>query len=815
MEALLADLRYAVRSLHNSPTVTLVAVVTLALGIGANASVFGVVDTLLFRPPAHVQDPGAVKRIYFQQRGPSGERASPITSFPVYVDFTDHARSFTELTATSGAREVSLGTGDESKPAKALLVAHTYFPLLGVQPALGRFFGAEEDQPGVGAVAVVSYGFWQRRFGGDPQALGKTLRIGSDVYTVIGVSPKGFTGVNVETVDLWLPMRRANAMVFEHDVLADRNAAWLTILGRVREGVSTELAQRDLTRVFSTVTRGARNIGFDSTASVILAPIHQARGPNPSADAKISVWLGAVAVLVLLIVCANVANVLLAHAMRRRHDVAVRLALGAGRSRVLREVFVQTAVLALLAGLAALLVAAWTAPVLQAVLLRDLPADWSALDVRVFVFTVAVALLAGVLAGVIPAIHASRPDVVALLKSESRGASPRGRTRAGLLVVQVALTLVLLAGAGLFIRSIQNIRADLGFNPERVVVGTMQDLQRSGRSSAEINGLYLRMLERLRRVPGVEQVAASIGHPFGWSFARSMSIPGRDSIPSLNTGGPYISAVTPEFFHTLGARILRGRGFTAADRAGSPPVAVVNETMARLVWPGENLLGKCIQVDSGADCYVTVGVVADVRRGGVVEEPTMQFYIPFGQHEGLGSFTALFVRARGNAGALIGTVAREMHSVEPDLPYATVLTLEEMMGRSIRPWRMGTAMFSLFGLLALAVAAVGLYGVLTYTVEQRAHELGVRIALGAESREVLRLVVGQGLRVTATGVLAGAAGALVLGRALSPFLYEVTPLEPRVLGAVAGMLLAVAVLASYLPARRATRTDPMVALRAE
>lgn len=576
-----------------------------------------------------------------------------------------------------------------------------------------------------------------------------------------------------------------------------------------------EVAERDLTQIFRTVSRGAPNIGFDSTAALILAPIHQARGPTPSLDAKVSGWLGAVAALVLLIVCANVANLLLAHATRRRHDLAVRLALGAGRGRVLREVFVQTLFLAALAGLAALLIAAWTAPALQALLLRDLPADWSSLDPRVFVFTVTVTLLAGALAGVIPAIQASRLDVVALLKSESRGALPRARIRAALLMAQVALTLVLLAGAGLFIRSVQNIRADLGFTPEQVAVVTMPDLRRLGRPDPEINGLYLRMLERLKSVPGVEHVAASIGHPFGRSFARGMSIPGRESIPRLNTGGPYISAVTPEFFQTLGTPVLRGRGLTSADGAGSPPAAVVNETMARLVWPNEDPLGRCIQVTGGAECYVTVGVVADVRRGQVVEEPTMQFYIPFGQHEGLGSFTALFVRTGRQADAVVSTVAREVQGVEPDLQYATVMTLEEMMGPSIRPWRLGTAMFSLFGLLALTVAAVGLCGVLTYTVAQRTQELGVRIMLGANIGDVLRLVVGQALRVTLVGIAVGAGGAYVAGRALSSLLYGVAPQDPLVFVAVAAILLGVAAAASYLPARRAAKVDPMVALRYE
>ncbi|MBI2402681.1 MAG: ABC transporter permease, partial [Gemmatimonadetes bacterium] len=500
------DLRYALRSLRNSPGFTATAVLILALGIGANASVFGIVDTLLFRPPAHVRDPGTVKRVYFRETGPSGDRTTPIMSFPVYQDFVEHARSITHLAAMS-VREVSVAAGPgEARPAEGLLVTHTYFPLLGVAPAMGRFFGPEEDQPGVEPVVVLSHAFWRREFASEPSAVGTPLRIGADLYTVIGVAPEGFMGIDLQTVDLWLPMRRANAAA-----LANRNSSWLRMITRLPPGQSAEVAALELTQVFRGVSRGAPAFGFDSTATVVLGPLHHARGPTPSQEAKVSVWLGAVAVLLLLIVCANVANLLLAHATSRRHDIAVRIALGAGRSRVLRQVLVQTLVLALAGGVAALLVAVWTTPVLQALLLRDVPAAGGGLDLRVLVFTVAVALLAGAIAGIVPAVQASRPNVVATLKSETRGESPRARTRTALVVVQVALTLVLLAGAGLFIRSVRNIRGDLGFTADKVIVGTMDDLRRSGRPRAAIDDLYLRMVERLGRLPGVERVAAAIG----------------------------------------------------------------------------------------------------------------------------------------------------------------------------------------------------------------------------------------------------------------------------------------------------------------
>lgn len=804
------DLRYALRSLRNSPGFAATVVAILALGIGANASVFGIVDTLLFRPPAHVRDPGTVKRVYFQETRPAGDRITPIMSFPVYRDFTEHARSIAHLAAIS-PEDVSVATGiGEGRPAKALLVTHTYFPLLGVPPAVGRFFGPDEDQPGAEPVVVISHGFWQRELGSDPGALGKQVRIGASLSTVIGVTPKDFSGVDLETVDLWLPMRQANPAPLD-----DRNSAWLRMIARLPPDLSAEVAALELTQVFRSVSRGAPAFGFryDSSATVLLAPLHHARGPIPSQEAKVSVWLGAVAALLLLIVCANVANLLLAHATSRRHDVAVRLALGAGRSRVVRQVFVQTVVLALTGGLAAVLVAAWSRPVLQALLLRDVPVTGGGLDLRVLAFTAAVAMLAGGIAGIVPAIQASRPNVVSTLKSETRGASPRARTRTTLVVVQVALTLVLLAGAGLFIRSVQNIRGDLGFTAHKVIVGTMDELRRSGRPREAINDLYLRMVERLERLPGVERVAASMGHPLGSGFAFGLSVPGRDSIPNLGSGGPYVYAVTPDFFAALGSPILRGRGFTTADRRGAAPVAVINQTMARTLWPAEDPLGECIQVRDA--CYVVVGVTGDMRRGRVVEDAQMQYYVPLSQFDHTFPITAVFVRAAGNAEALIPAVAQEMRSAEPGLPHPLVRTLEQMADRSFRPWRLGARLFSLFGLLAVAVAAVGLYGLLAYAVAQRTHELGVRIALGAQRRQVVRLVVSQGLRVTALAIVIGAGGAYLAGRALSSWLYEVEPMDPVVFAAVALILLGVAVAASYFPARRAAKVDPMVALRYE
>lgn len=812
---MLQDLRYALRSLRTQPAFTAAVVLTLALGIGANAAVFDVLDRLLLRPPAHVQDADHVVRVHFTQKSHAfGTYTSAGTTWGVYSDLGEGTRSFANLAAVWQS-QISVGRGQEADRARASLVSHTYFPLLGVSPALGRFFAAEEDRVSAEPVVVLSYGYWRRRFGGDPNVLGRQLWLGSDPYAVIGIAPRGFTGVSLENVDLWLPIQRANALVFGRNILSDpvsaRGSFWLWIIGRLQEGVSRDIAELEATEVFRRAITGRP--GADPSAIVELGPVQEARSA-PDQTAKISTWLAAVAAIVFLIACANAANLMLTAAVRRRHDIAVRLALGGGRGRLLRQLFVENLCLALVAGAVALVVAMWTAPLLRTFLLPTLPPPDAVLDVRVFAATVAATLAAGLLSGVLPAWQGSRVDLVSTLKSESRGGKQRSLLRAGLLLVQVALTLVLVAGAGLFVRSLRNVRAlDLGLDAERVLIATM-DLREAGRTSEETSDLFLRMARRLGRIPGVERVAAAAGNPFGSHTAMSVSVPGVDSVPQLGSGGPYYSIVTPGYFETIGTEIVRGRGFTQADGAGSPWAVVISATLARLVWPNQDPVGKCVKLGSAAQCYQVVGVAEDARRWRAVEEPHMHIYVPMGQWPGE-TITALFVRGRDNPESLIAPVRREMQGIEPDLPFANVLVLQDLVDPTVRPWQLGAVLFTLFGALALAVAAVGLYGVLSHLVAQRTHEIGVRMALGANADSVLRLIVGEGVRMTLVGLAVGLVGAYAAGRALKALLYGVSPADPATLVTVTFVLLGTAAVASYLPARRAAKVDPMVALRYE
>src|SRR6266566_5828713 len=506
------DLRYALRTFARSPGLVAATVVCLALGIGANATIFGVVDTLLFRPPPHVKDPGQVVRLYFRTRSPGfGTSTSSVRSYPLYTLIRDSAHAFSEVAAFAGTRATSVGRGPDAREAQVDLVSGSFFSLLGVKPALGRFYGVDEDRLGGPRVVVLSHAFWKLQFGGDPGVLGRELRLGQNVYTVIGVAPDGFTGVNLEGVDLWAPLAVATADVMGGTSWLNRQSFFVRILGRLRSGATAAQATHEATAAFRVDAAQVPYWHLDPDDSALLGPAQQARGPEMSQDAKVSTWLAAVSAIVLLIACANVANLLLARAMRRQREIAVRLALGAGRRRLARQLFTESALLGLAGGAGALLVTLWAGPLIRAFLLPKMAGLSPALDARVLSFTAAVALLTGLLAGVAPAWQVGHADLTPALKAGAgEGRFRRSRVRTGLLVGQVALTVVLIVGAGLFARSLRNARGlDLGFDPEHVILATV-DLSSAGYRPAEMNALYLQMLERVQALPGVEHAAATV-----------------------------------------------------------------------------------------------------------------------------------------------------------------------------------------------------------------------------------------------------------------------------------------------------------------
>jgi len=825
-DAAVHDLRYAWRQLGRSPLFATVAVVTLALGIGANATMFGVVDRLLLRPPAGVAAPERLTRIYVRERAPMfipGQEVltTPVTTYPMITALQQQVPS---LDGVAGAyrRPYTLGRGAEAREVDVELVTANYFRVLGVRPARGRFFVPDEDRAPVGSlIAVVSHGFWRRQLGEASDVLGRTIALDGKTFTVVGVAPESFTGVDLENVDLWVPVSALAAASFGDDWSTSPHSIWVRAIGRLAPGATPARVSAEATVVLRRAMRGWKQPWRDTLAAVVAGPIVAARGPGKALpEARVSLWLVGVAGIVLLVACANVATLLLARAAGRRREIAVRLALGVGRRRLVRQLLTETLLLATLAAAAALLVTHWGGAAVRTLLLPSVAWTGSPVDARAIAFTAAATLLTVLLAGLAPALRASATDVAGALAAGARqGGGRRSALHAGLLVTQAALSVVLLVGAGLFVRSLHRVRAhDVGIDLPRVLLVRM-DLERAGFAAPRVRAVYAAAAERARQIPGVERAAlAAMSVPMQTGAALRTTIPGRDSLPALPNGGPYYGAVGTDYFAALGARVVRGRGITDADERLGARVAVVNETLARHYWPAESgsPLGACVLLGSDSTCTEVVGVVQDIMLFRLVADERAQLYFPL-THPAFPASApgALLVRTYGEAASVTGPLRRALQALAPGMPYVDVRSFEELVAPQLQPWRLGATMFALFGGLALAIAAVGLYGVLAYTVSQRTHELGVRMALGATTRDVVGLVVRDGVRVAGVGLALGAAAALAAGRFVAPLLYETSPRDPVVLGAAAVTLLAVAVLASLIPARRAAHVEPSVALRGE
>ena len=816
-EAVWQDLSFAARQLRRAPGFTLTVVLTFAVAIAANATMFGIVDRLLLRPPIYLAAPERTHRVYLQRRSPEGEeRLDNNISYTRYLELRAGAPRGLDETAAFFSTELVVGRGDAARELRSGLVSASLWRMFDVRPVLGRVFTDAEDRTPAGEpVAVLGHAFWQSEFGGDPAVLGRRLDVGGRAYTIVGVAPRGFTGMSVSPVAVFVPITAAASDMFEERYFQGHNVTWMEMIARRRAGVTVEAAQAELTAAYRASMASAPNARplDQSRPRALLASVIFDRGPKRGDNARVATWLAGMSVVVLLIACANVANLLLARARRRGREIAVRVALGVGRGRLVAQLLTESVVLGLLGGLAGLALAYWGGGVLRATLLPDV--DWSGgtLDGRMLAVTAAAALTAGVLAGLAPAVQSTAPAIGDALKTGARaGASRRSGTRTTLLVAQVALSVVLLTGAGLFVRSLQNARSlDLGYDSARVLYAS-PEMRGGGLSPTEQAALTQRMIERAAELPAVEHAAATRSVPFWMTWQEDLFVPGIDSVFRL--GDFLTNAVSPDYFATMGTRILRGRGITEADRRGAPLVAVVSETMARTLWPGADPIGRCIRV--GADtmpCSTVVGIAQDIRTGSFGESESRHYYLSRAQLErGEGG---VLVRTRGPAAEHGETVRRELQRLMPGSAFVSARPLQDLVDVNIRPWRLGATMFAVFGGLALLLAAVGLYGVIAFDVGQRMHEMGVRVALGAQRRDVLRLVVLEGLRLAAVGVALGSALALLGGRYLATLLFQVSPRDPLVIVAGGLTLLAVAVAASVLPALRAVRADPNVALRSD
>jgi predicted permease len=818
--ALAQDVRYAARALRRSPVASVTVVITMALGIGANATMFGVIDRLMLRGPAAVADASRLRRVFITQVEPAvGRTTSAGAGYVLYTTLRDRARSLAGVAAYS-YREWTLGRGTEARKIPIGAASWDLFPLLGVRPHLGRFFSPDEDRPPTGAkVAIVSYGFWQSELGGAADVLGRKIVLNYGELTIIGVAPAGFTGPQLTPAQVWVPMVLASTGV-TNTWWTSWSAQWLELVARLKPGVTVQQAHDDLTAALRRAYTGKEK--SMAAGEVSVAPLWYNDKGRPSAAVDVSRWILGVAVVVLVIACANVTNLLLARSATRRREIAVRLALGISRARLLRLLIAESIILIVGGALGALAVAYAGSEAMRRTLLIDVAWTDAPVDGRVLVFTAIVALGTGLLVGLAPAVRASNPDITHALMTGGRGGGvQRSRLRATLLVMQAALSLVLLVGAGLFVRSLGNIEhLDLGIEPDRVLTANLTWARDPNESfdarRARINDKLRGALAELARMPSIDHAAIAVGTPFFSGFGVDLRVPGWDSIPPLSGGGPFLSAVTSDYFATVGTRLMRGRAFLPNEGRGTEPVAMVNETMERTLWPRDGALGKCLMIDNAKTCSTIVGVVRDAIRFGLRESAAMQYYVPVGQETSIGGSIVL-VRPRTDvdAAALTEPLRRVLLRAGPELRFIEVKSLQEKLDPQVRPWRLGAAMFGLFGVLALIVAMVGLYSVVSYLVAQRTHEFGVRIALGAGAGRVVGGVLAYAVRFAGAGVVMGAVLALVAGKWIAPLLFNESPRDPVVFVVVAAILLAVAVLASLTPAWRAARVDPVIALRAD
>lgn len=820
-DALSHDLDYALRQIRRAPGLAAAVIGTFALGIGANATMFGIIDRLLLRPPAYVVAPEQLYRVERSYRWDGEDHFSISFSYPGFVDMRDRVPAFSSVAMHTYPNPVSLGLGGDARKVDGVMVSGTYFGTLGVRALLGRVIGPSDDVlPDGSRVAVIGYGLWQREFGGNSGVIGKAIELAGRAFTIIGVAPRGFVGTGTKGVDVWIPVSAAEGLRFAGPNWAkDRTSSWMTVVARLRPGVSEAAAASQITAA-DRAGREADGARIDTTSRGRITSVLPSKQRTLTAERKVAALLGGVSVLVLLIACANVANLLLVRAFTRRREVAVRLALGISRARLVRQLVTEALALAVLGGLAALIVVHWGSAVVQKVLLSDFAWPDAPIDGRVLAFTAAATVAVGLLTGLVPALQGSAPDLSRTLKEGGRGTGvARSRTRTLLLFVQAAVSVVLLVGTGLFVRSLRNVHGvELGVDVNRLVIASI-DLRSVGIDSAAADEYFRLLGDAAARIPGVAAVTVAEAPPFSdWSMGIDVKVPGRDSVPGFDDG-PYKHIVKPEYFATVGTRIVRGRGFEDADtRPGAPPVAIVNERIARRVWPGEDPVGRCMQTgEKDSPCYEIVGIAQDTHRGSIADDDDVaQVYLPLGRAPSSSRARFLIVRPVGdNPDVLIEPVRRVMQTVMPGLPYANVQPMRSSLATELRPWELGATMFAAFGLIALILSSLGLYSVVAYTVAQRMHEMGVRVALGARGRDIRGLVLRQGLRVAAVGVAAGTIAALAASRLVEPLLFRISARDPLVYAAVVTLLLTVATAASLVPARRATRADPLMALRAE
>lgn len=806
MDTLLHDIRYSVRILLKRPGFALVAVITLALGIGANTAIFSVVNAVLLRP-LPFKSPDRLMTVW-ETNLKQGQVHGAVGGAN-YTDWKNQNQAFETLAAYFNWN-YNLTGGDEPQRLRAVLVSGECFQTLGVEAEAGRALTTEDDQDGKDDVIVLSHTLWRNRFGASPDIIGQPVVLNGRGHTVVGVMPRGFTFPDEKT-DIWRPMAMSAQQT------QNRQGKWLSVIGRLRTGVSIEQANTEMGAIARQLEERYpdANAGF----GVHLVPLHE------EIVGKVSTFLlilfGAVG-FVLLIACANIANLLLARASSRQKEIAVRAALGASRRRLINQFLTESLLLAMMGGVLGLLFALWGSDALIALSPANIPRLKEAgIDGRVLGFTFLLALLTTLIFGLAPAWQASKPDLNDVLKEEGRSASSgSGRSLRSLLVVaEVAISVVLLAGAGLMIKSfIQLQGVDAGFDARNLL--TMEITlppSRYGQNQQQI-AFFQQALERIKSLPGVQAAGAVQDLPFRFNeMSFPIALEGQPGLPASEQPKAVYRAVTEDYFRALGISLLEGRAFTAQDDQDTTPVVIINQAMANRFWPGDDPLGKRLRFGEANDpAYTIVGVVGNIKHMGLDAEEGAVMYQPHAQKRSPWlRWMTLVVRTTDDPMSLAAAVRGRIQEVDKEQPVSNVATIEQLLTESIAAPRFSTLLLGVFALLALALTVIGVYGVVSYTIAQRTREIGIRMALGAQMRDVLRLVVGQGSKLVLTGVALGLACAGALTHTMKSLLFGVSATDPAIFAIVAVLLSGVALLACYLPARRAAQIDPMVALRYE
>lgn len=807
MQTLWQDLKYGFRMLAKQPTFTFIAVITLALGIGANAAIFSVVNSLLLRPLPYKD---ADKIVWIWETNPSNNVFEETASPPNFADWKAQAKSL-EVMAASARTAVILTNQGEPERIPGLAVTDGFFSVLKAQPKLGRVFSTEEDLPNAQRTVVLSEGLWQRRFGSDEKIIGKTITLNGNPCEVVGVMPKEFSNPrpDAQAPELWVSFRLDYAK-------ANRRGDFLGVIARLKDGISIKQAQAEMDTITANLSQQYPVTNTNWGARVLT--LHERILGD--VNKPLLVLMAAVCFL-LLIACANVANLMLVRANGRRKEIAIRAAIGASRWRVFKQMLTESVVLSLLGGICGLLLAVWGVGVIVSLLPENMPRVAEiTLDNRVLLFTLSVSLLTGIIFGLVPAWQAANPQVGECLKEggrEGADGAKSNRIRNVFAVVEIALALVLLVGAGLMVRSFMNLqKLDPGFDSNRILTTQIQLPSARYKEDAQLSAFANQLIEKVNPLPDVESVALMSDLPLsGGSNYLGFGIEGKPQPPGAPMQDAIAHSASPDYFKTMSIQLKRGRLFTNQDDDKTQGVVVINETMAKRYWKSEDPLNKRITTADGVDgpWMTVIGIVEDVRHESLNENPYPQMYSPFVQQPS--SLFYLVIKTKTDTSNVIGSVRNQVKELDSNIPVFNIKTMEEILSTSVARQRFSMLLILVFAVLALLLAAIGIYGVISYAVTQRQHEIGVRMALGARDTDILRMVIKQGFKLVLIGIGIGLVAVFALTRLIKTLLFGVSATDPLTFSAIAILLSVVALLACYIPARRATKTDPMIALRCE